>query len=50
MTDYMEYGDTNLIALPNGWFQDIDTGNKIDPEGRIYSRQGMLLQDVDDAL
>lgn len=43
--DYVEIGDTGLIPLEDGWFQDKHTGNKIDPEGREFTEDGDPVDD-----
>ncbi|HJS83541.1 MAG TPA: hypothetical protein VJ742_11980 [Nitrososphaera sp.] len=45
MGDFMELGNSGLIPLPDGWFLDQETGSRVDPEGRIYDKQGELIHD-----
>lgn len=42
MEDYMEYGQ-GLISLPNGWALEKETGNRIDPDGRVFNVMGEML-------
>ena len=42
MDDFMEYGK-GLVSLPNGWALDVESGNKIDPEGNVFSEIGELI-------
>ena len=41
----MEYGDSGIIALEDGWFLETKTGNTIDPVGRVYDKTGELIYD-----
>lgn len=43
--DFMEYGDSGLIPLPDGWFFDKITKQSIDPSGCVYDENGDLIYD-----
>lgn len=46
--DYMELGNTGLVAIENGWLLDTKTGNKIDGEGRVFDSEGELIYEPRD--
>lgn len=51
MDDYMELGNSGLVAIENGWFLHVSSGNKIDPYGRVWNSKGEIIYtpgDVDD--
>lgn len=41
-SDFMEFGQ-GLISLENGWTLEKKTGNRIDPNGNVFSNSGELL-------
>lgn len=41
--DFMELGDSGLVALGQGWLMDPKTGNKRSPEGNVFNRFGELI-------
>lgn len=43
-SDYMEIAG-GLIPEEDGWMVDKFTGNRVDPEGRVFDRYGELLFD-----
>lgn len=43
--DYMELGNSGLIPIKDGWFLDSETGNKIDPSGRVFDENHKLIYD-----
>jgi hypothetical protein len=46
--DFMEFGDSNLIPIENGWFINKETKFKIDPNGRVFNTNGELIFDPSD--
>jgi len=45
MGDFMEIGSSNLVPIENGWLLNKVTGEKIDPEGVIYDKEGHVVFD-----
>ena len=43
--DFMEFGDSDLISIDNGWFLNKRTQEKIDPNGCVYNKDGDLIFD-----
>lgn len=43
--DFIEFGETNLVPIENGWFLNKVTKDKIDPEGCVYNEAGELIFD-----
>jgi len=43
--DFIELGDTGLVPAEAGWFVNVISGERFDPEGRIYNRFGELIYD-----
>lgn len=41
--EFMETGD--LVAMADGWYLDVNTNNKISPEGVVYSEAGEVIWD-----
>lgn len=46
MDDYMEMGSSGLIPIAEGWWLDKATGNKVSPEGKIYSPSGDFVGEI----
>lgn len=44
--DFMEFGQ-GLVGLPNGWALEKETGNKVDPEGKVFDKTGDLIWSPD---
>lgn len=45
MSDHMELGESHIIPIEDGWFLNKQTGEKRDPEGRVYDKFGELVHD-----
>lgn len=45
MSDFMELGDSGLVAGEKGWLIEKSTGNHISPDGRVYSKNGEYLSE-----
>lgn len=45
MSDHMELGESNIVPLEGGWFLNKLTGEKRDPEGRVFDKFGELVHD-----
>lgn len=43
--DFMEYGDSGLVALPGGWFLNRRTKETVDPNGCVFNENGDLMYD-----
>lgn len=43
--DFMELGDTGWVPIKDGWFYNVNTQRKRDPEGKEYTKYGELLYD-----
>lgn len=43
--DYIEYGDSGLIPMPDGWYYDKRNDYTIDPNGVVYDREGNIFYD-----
>ena len=46
MSDFMEAGNSGLVPLDEGWWLHIASGNKIAPNGAIYSPAGEVIGHV----
>lgn len=42
----MEFGN-GLISLADGWMLERETGNRIDPDGRVFNIMGEMLWSPD---
>lgn len=45
--DFMEMGDSDLVPLPDGWYLEKSTGNKVDPDGNVFSPSGEMIWSSD---
>jgi len=43
--DFVEFGESNLIPIENGWFLNKKTKEKIDPDGRVFNEKDELVFD-----
>lgn len=43
--DFMEIGTTGWVPVGEGWFEHKETGNKIDPDGNEYDKNGNLIKE-----
>lgn len=41
--DFMEMGESGLVALGDGWILDTKTGNKRSPDGHIFNKDGEMI-------
>ena len=46
--DFMEMGESGLVALGQGWIHDTKTGNKRSPEGHIFNKEGEMIFRAED--
>jgi hypothetical protein len=46
--DFMEYGKSHLVALPDGWYFNKQTKETIDPNGCVFNEKGELMYDPAD--
>lgn len=44
-SDFIEFGDSGLIPILDGWFVNKATGDKISPDGRVFNSNGDLIHD-----
>ncbi len=45
MSDHMELGESGLVPEADGWLRNKHTGERISPEGVIYSPDGEVVWD-----
>lgn len=43
--DYIEFGESGLVPLKDGWYLNRGTGEKISPDGQVFSEDGTLIFD-----
>lgn len=43
--DFIEFGETGLVPQKDGWFFNKKTGERIDPDGRVFDESGELVKD-----
>lgn len=43
--DYIEIGETGMVPQANGMFLHVASGNLIDAEGRVFTQDGILIED-----
>jgi len=43
--DHMELGDSGLIPEKGGWLRNKYTGERVSPDGVIYSKEGEVVYD-----
>lgn len=43
--DKIELGETGLIPLPDGWYQNVNTNETISPDGRVFDEKGELVEE-----
>lgn len=43
--DFIEFGESGLIPIQDGWFVNKANGDKIAPDGRVFNSSGDLIHD-----